>query len=150
MPRDAPGDEITRLVDAVIGLSGTFWEQGDRLTEPLGLTAAQWLVLGALQEGPLSVAAIARRRGLRRQSVRETVARLEASGFVERQVNPDDGRAPLVSMTGQGRQAQNRLEPRRAQWASELESRYDVHQVRAAVRLLNRLRAALNEEDPAN
>lgn len=150
VPADIPGDEITRLVDAVIGLSGVLLDEGDRLTKSLGLTAAQWMVLGALQEGPMSVAEIARRRGLRRQSVRETVARLDASGFVERHVNPDDGRAPLVCMTAHGRRAQKRLEPRRAQWATELESRYAVRQVRAAVRLLNLLRAELGDADPSS
>lgn len=140
---DAPGDEITRLVDAVLGLSGALWDEGDRLMASLGLTAAQWAVLGALQDGPLSVAGIARRRGLRRQSVRETVARLETSGFVERQTDPNDRRAPLVMTTRQGRQALDRIEPRRAQWATDLESRYDVADVRRAVRLLNRLRTEL-------
>jgi DNA-binding MarR family transcriptional regulator len=138
---DVPGDELTRLVDAVIGLSGAFWAEGDRLTAPLGLTGAQWTVLGALQDGPLSVAAIARRRGLRRQSVRETVARLEQSGFVERRADPEDARAPLVTMTRQGRQALRRIEPSRARWAADVESRHDPAEVRRAVELLNRLRA---------
>lgn len=145
---DAPGDDLTRLVDAVIGLAGDLWDQGDRLTAELGLTAARWTVLGALQEGPLSVAAIARRRGLRRQSVRETVTRLETSGFVERRHNPDDRRAPLVAMTMRGRRALDRIEPRRAQWATDLESRHDPADLRSAEELLNELRSELAGDRP--
>lgn len=53
---------------------------GDEIAVPEQLTAARWLVLGALQDGPLSPAEIARRRGLQRQSVRESVLRPEKSG----------------------------------------------------------------------
>jgi DNA-binding MarR family transcriptional regulator len=150
---DVPGDELTRLVDAVIGLAGAFVEEGDRLAASSGLTAARWLVLGAVQDAPATVAEIARRRGLRRQSVRETVTRLEASGFVVRRTNPDDARAPLVALTRQGRRALRRIEPRRSSWATEVEARHDLADLRRAVVTLNRLRveltaAAAKVQDP--
>jgi hypothetical protein len=56
----AEPEPVTQLVDHVFALSGLLAQEGDRLTAPYALTAARWLVLGALQDGPSSAAEIAR------------------------------------------------------------------------------------------
>ena len=88
------GKELTALVDEVFRLSDALTAAGDRLVAGEHLTAARGLTLGAVAHGPLSVAGIARRRGMRRQSAAESVAALERAGLVTRQPDPDDARAP--------------------------------------------------------
>jgi len=139
-----PGDTITRLVDAVVAVSGAFLAEGDALVAEFELTAARWLVLGAVQDRPRTAAEIARLRGLRRQSVRETVARLERDGLLASQPNDADRRASLLVPTAKGRRALARIEPKRARWASELENILDADDLDAAVGLLTRLRAQLD------
>ncbi|WAC55763.1 MarR family winged helix-turn-helix transcriptional regulator [Gordonia sp. SL306] len=67
------------------------------------LPAGHGEVLGALdRDGPQSVAALARKRGVRHQSMRITVRDLEAAGLVSRAADPDDARSALVSVTARG------------------------------------------------
>jgi DNA-binding MarR family transcriptional regulator len=138
-----PGDGVTRLVDTVIALSGAFLAAGDGLVAEFGLTASRWLTLGAVQDGGLSIAQIARRRGLRRQSVRESVERLERDGLVERAADPRDARAPVVSLTATGRAALEAIEPKRAAWAAGLEASIDSRALAAALETLAGVRARL-------
>ncbi|WP_278256616.1 MarR family transcriptional regulator [Nocardioides convexus] len=122
-----PDDLLTEVVDHVFALAGRFTEAGDEITAPEGLSAARWLVLGALQDGPLSPAEIARRRGLTRQSIRESVARLERSGHLARTAGADQ-RTFLVALTARGREALARIEPRRRTWAEERAAAVDVEE----------------------
>jgi len=141
MPPDAqPGDAVTRLVDAVVAVAGGITAQGDALVADLGLTAARWLLLGALQDGPATIAAVARRRGLRRQSAREGMERLERAGLVARSPNPADARAPLFALTDHGRSRLAAIEPRRAAWAHDLEASLDPAALATALSLLADLR----------
>ena len=141
VPSESPEALLTRLVDHVFALSGRFLTTGDELTRSEGLSAARWLILGALRGGPSSPAEIARRRGLTRQSVRESVARLERSGHISR-TEGDDRRTFLVELTPRGRAALDRIEPRRRAWAEQTAASVDVAQLEDAVALLARLRAA--------
>jgi len=142
---DPPEVLLTRLVDHVFALSERFLAVGDEITRPEELSAARWLVLGALQDGPSSPAEIARRRGLTRQSIRESVARLERSGHLVR-TDGDDKRTFLVELTARGRAALARIEPRRRSWAEQTASSVDAAELQAAVALLARLRAATADE----
>lgn len=137
-------EPITQLVDHVFALGGLLTSAGDAITAPTGLSASRWLVLGALAAGPLSPAEIARRRGLQRQSVRESVQRLEASGHLSRMPGADR-RTFLVELTPAGRRALARIEPRRAAWAQATASLLDPAELDAAVATLGRLRALLAE-----
>lgn len=134
---------ITELVDEVIRLAGSFLAEGDSLTAPFGLTAARWLVLGALQDRSVSVAGIARRRGLSRQSVRETAARLERDGLVARVPDPSDARAPRLELTQRGRTALEAIEPARAAWAERVATAITPQQLGASLEALRSIRSAL-------
>lgn len=140
--RDHASDElITQVVDHIIALSGQFVDAGDAITAPEGLSAAQWLVLGALQEGAMTPAQIARKRGLRRQSIRETVARLERNGLVAR-TEGTDRRTFLVELTGKGSKTLTRIEPRRRKWAMETAQRVDFAELERMAAMLAQLREA--------
>ncbi len=131
---------LTELVDEVFRLNAVLLAEGDGLAATIGTTAAGWRVLGLLADGAAPVADIARRRGLRRQSVRETVERLERDGLVAREPNPADRRAPLVALTARGRAALRDIEPARAAWAARRAEGVDGADLAAALRLLRTLR----------
>jgi DNA-binding MarR family transcriptional regulator len=145
--RTSADELITQLVDHVFALSGQFLEAGDTITAPEGLSAARWLVLGALQDGPKTPAEIARRRGLARQSTVESVARLERSAHVARRAG-SDRRTFLVELTDKGRRALSGIEPRRRAWATETAGQVETEQLEHAVAVLARLRAAPRPVDP--
>ena len=137
-----PAEPITELVDHVFALAGLLSRDGDAIAGPSGLTAARWLVLGALQDGPLSPADIARRRGLQRQSVRESMLRLERSGHLER-IGGADRRTFLLQLTPTGRAALEDIEPRRAAWARETAALLPSADLEAAATVLASLRRQL-------
>ncbi|MEV4598793.1 MarR family winged helix-turn-helix transcriptional regulator [Amycolatopsis sp. NPDC049253] len=143
--RTARAEQLTQLVNDVVLTNGTLLTTGDALTSPVGLTAAQWLVLGFLEDGPATAADLARRRGLRRQSVQETVNRLLRNGMLTRAPNPADARAPLLELTPTAQSALHDLGVRQAQWADEVASALSPEDVEVTLRTLAALRARLAE-----
>ncbi|CAM3869464.1 MarR family winged helix-turn-helix transcriptional regulator [Tsukamurella ocularis] len=131
---------LTELVDEVFRLNAALLAEGDELAAGIGTTAAGWRVLGLLADGAATVAEVARRRGLRRQSVRETVERLARDGLVVREPNPEDRRAPLVTLTDRGRAALRDVAPARAEWAARRSEHLDGADLTVALRVLRRLR----------
>lgn len=134
---------LTELVDEVVRLSGAFLAEGDAITAPFGLTAARWLVLGALADESVSVSELARRRGLTRQSVRESAARLERDGLVIRMVDPDDARAPRLALTPLAREALEHIEPARAAWAERVSASVGADELSRALATLRAVAAQL-------
>ena len=143
---------MTLVVDAVFRLNGAFLATGDRLAEPSGITAAQWQVLGYLRRQELAqqqttAAEVARSRGLRRQSVQETVNRLVGKGFLRRSSNPDDRRAPLLELTGQAREALASVDARRERWVQAMQQRVPSASLAALLAGLAEVLAALDEAE---
>lgn len=142
----SPGRRLTELVDETFRLADSFTRVGDALVAEDGLTASRWLTLGAVAHGPLSVAGIARRRGMRRQSANESVAQLERAGLVERVPDPADARAPQVHLTAEGRQVLDRIRPRRLAWAERTAAVATEEELAGAVDVLRRVRATLADQ----
>lgn len=140
---EIPREELLDVIDAVFAVNGGLVRAGDAMGQQFGITAAQWQVLGLLEHGPDTVSGVARRRGLRRQSVRDTVQRLERSGLVERRPNPDDRRAPLLVMTPAGAQALARASGATPEWLADLARDLRRDEVLAALAVLRTLRARL-------
>ena len=59
------GAALTELVLTVFRVNGLLLDAGDRMTKDLGLTSARWQVMGALEQGPLTAAQIAREEAQR-------------------------------------------------------------------------------------
>ena len=116
--RTQAGSVLTDLVLAVFRLNGSFLEAADGIAAPAGLTAARWQVLGAILQGPKSVAEIARDMGLTRQSVQRLADILAGEGLAAYTQNPAHKRAKLLSMTQAGRAAIERLAERQHAWAN--------------------------------
>ncbi|MFW5469089.1 MarR family winged helix-turn-helix transcriptional regulator [Knoellia sp. CPCC 206435] len=76
------------------------------LLEPLGLTHPQYLVMLALwEQAPLRVNELGRRLSLEPATLSPLLKRLEASGMITRERNPDDDRALAVRLTERGARA---------------------------------------------
>jgi DNA-binding MarR family transcriptional regulator len=121
MARTIPAaDALTRLTLLVFRVNGLLLEAGDRLAAPAGQTSARWQVLGVVDHGPITVAAVARTMGITRQSVQRTADLLAESGFVAYSENPDDRRAQLIAITAKGIKALRKIEAAQEEWAREL------------------------------
>ncbi len=138
--RSPRAETFTRVIDAVFACNGGFLAAGDALTSPVGLTAAQWQVLGFLEDGAATAAEVARRRGLRRQSVQETVNRLLRNGILERSPNPGDARAPLLVLTRRAKAAMAELGAAQVEWAEGLAAEVPEEDLEVTLRTLRRLR----------
>jgi DNA-binding MarR family transcriptional regulator len=148
-PRHSPaGAAFTALLLEVFRLNGRLLAAGDRLTADLGLTAARWQVLGAIEAGPLSVAQIARAMGLARQSVQRLADALAAEGVVAYRDNPEHRRAKLVALTADGRRRLDRLNRRQVAWANHVGRGIPAGALKDAHAVLRRLGAALDAADP--
>ncbi|CAM4138860.1 MarR family winged helix-turn-helix transcriptional regulator [Corallococcus exiguus] len=119
-PLTPKAETFSALVLEVFQLNGLLLQAGDRLSAPAGLTSARWQVLGVIDHGPATVAAVARTMGLARQSVQQTADALASDGFVEFVDNPNHQRAKCVALTAAGRRALRKVEQAHATWADRL------------------------------
>lgn len=140
--RTTEAEALTDLILEVFRLNGRLLAAGDRITRAYGQTSARWQVLGAIADEARSVADIARRMGLTRQSVQRTADLLEADGLVAYEENPAHRRAKLVRLTPAGRRLLGRIDRVQAEWANGLVARsgLDEREIRRALRVANRFR----------
>jgi DNA-binding MarR family transcriptional regulator len=127
----------------VFRLNGRFLEVADALAKGSGLTAARWQVLGAILAEPLTVASIARQRGLARQSVQRLADVLVDDGMCEYIPNPAHARAKLLSPTKRGRKAIDKIRPGQALWANQLAASVGKDKLNAAVSTVDALLTSL-------
>ena len=139
--RTAEGDAATAVVLEIFRVNGLVLADGNRLAVAEGLTAARWQVLGAvaLAGRPLTVPQIARRMGLTRQAVQESVNRLLAEALVEAHDNLDHRRSPLIGLTELGSQKYTAIDQRQARWINELAAGLQITDLAAAARVLRDL-----------
>jgi len=132
------GTAATQVILAIFRANGAFQAIADELTSDLPLTTAQWQVMGPIVSGgrPLTVAQIARRMGLTRQSVHASVRRLVDQGLVEFAPNADHRRSPLVQLTDAGSAAYAVLDRRQIEWANRLGARIPESDLETAERVL--------------
>ena len=102
--------------------------------------------LGELDRaGPMSVAMLARQRGVRHQSMRVIVAQLEADRLVRRVPDPADGRGQIVCITEAGQVALARSRAARTNWITASlrrdASMRERKALRIAISVLQRLAA---------
>ena len=136
---------LTDLILEVFRLNGQLLAQGDHLTAQLGLTSARWQVLGALalESRALTVAQIARKMGLKRQSVQRLVDILVTQGVLLLRENPEHKRAKLVELTSTGRELYQQLEQIQIQWVNDLAQGIELEALNYSIALLRQLRQRL-------
>jgi len=132
---------------AVFRLNGQMLEVAEALARPVGLTAAWWQVLGAVLDEALSVAGIARRMGITRQSVQRIADLLVERGLAEYVANPAHRTAKLLRPTDAGREAVRKIGPVHAAFAHRLASHLGHAALEGVVAALESLSAALEGLD---
>lgn len=150
MPPRRPGNaeaSLTPLILSVFRLSGTLVAAGDRMVEDLGLTSAKWQLLGAIAEAPvpLTLAALARRRGISRQGIRITARSLVATGHLRSVDNPDHRSAQLAELTTEGERAFQAAQARQAPWVQHLGAGFTDARIQEAIDLLETVRERLQQ-----
>ncbi|KQR26524.1 MULTISPECIES: MarR family winged helix-turn-helix transcriptional regulator [Curtobacterium] len=84
------------------------------------LPATHATTLGFLQrEGPMTIAELARRRGVKHQGQSRTVGELAGLGFVDRAASDTDRRATVIRITDAGRAALQHDTDARTDWLAE-------------------------------
>jgi DNA-binding MarR family transcriptional regulator len=141
-PRSPAAQRFAWLVADVYELAGELERCGDALAKAAGQSGARWKVLSAASVDGQTVAQLARRLGLARQSVQRVADALEDDGLVLFEPNPDHQRSPRIALTAAGEQALARLSAAAAQWEDPLAThlrRDEVEQARTFIKALVQL-----------
>lgn len=137
--RTAAGDAFSELVVLIFRLDGLLLSAGDALAEPAGQTSARWRVLAAVEDKPLTVAQIARRWGLARQSVQRVADVLVDEGFAVYEENPRHRRAKLLVLAPEGLSALRTIQSAQRAWANALGAEIGEADLRQASAVLSRV-----------
>ncbi len=97
--------EMAHLVADVFELAAVLRREGEAIAKLAGQTQARWQLMWIAATGRFSVAMIARRLGLTRQSVQRVADEIVAEHLASFEPNPDHQRSPLVILTREGQQA---------------------------------------------
>ena len=138
MSRTTAGAAFTSFVVEAAGLGHFVTAAGEALARHGGQSLARWVVLDAVAEKPLTVAQIARVRGMARQPVQRIADVLVADGLATYKDNPRHRRARLLELTPRGRHALALISVRQADWAN-------LHGARIGTERLHRARELLAE-----
>jgi len=143
---------MTDLVFEAFRLNGCALAAGNRLARRFGQSSARWQVLELISEERLTVAQIARRIGLTRQSVQRTAGVLARTGLLDFIDNPDHRRAPLCRLSPKGRRVLQRLTEAQIEWSNGIGrnigeiGQIRPAQVRTAIRVMEIMRTRLERE----
>ena len=142
------GSAMTEFFLEAFRLRGALIDAGDRISRPLGLTAARWQVLSSVARAPQPspVAHIARELGLARQSVQRLTDHLVTEGLLDYRDNPHHRRAPLVMITSRGKKVFDQLTLRQVHWVNALSSHVNIEAIEATVGLMRSLVRRLKSE----
>ena len=147
-PRTAAGDAFSELVVRLFRLNGLLAAEGETLARPTGQTTARWQVLAMVEDGPLTVAQIARTLGLARQSVQRVADALEQVGLVTYEDNPRHRRARLVTLTDEGRVTLSTIQTAQRPWADTLGRSVGERELRKAIIVLDRVLEVMTARRP--
>ena len=132
----------------VASLGGAFTAKGEELARLGGQTLARWVVLDAAEDQPVTVAQIARARGLARQSVQRIADLLERDGLAVYEDNPGHRRAKLLRPTKSGRRALRKISVAQKAWADALGAEIGEEDLRQAGIVLDRVRQVVSRGQP--
>ncbi len=88
--------------------------------------AASTLLFRIEELGPARLSDVAVAAGVEISTASRPVARLVEQGYVERRVDPDDGRAALLTCTTEGRAVVERLRVARREWLRDVLADFDA------------------------
>ena len=92
-----PGDCVGELLDQAMDLTARFLSDRAELSASAGFAMNR-----VCREGPIRLTVLAAKEGVSQPSMTQLIQRLERLGLVTRLADPEDGRAALIGITGQG------------------------------------------------
>ena len=146
--RTPAGDALSELVVQVFRLDGLLTATGDSLAQPAGQTSARWRVLATVDDGPATVAQVARAWGLARQSVQRVADVLVDERFCRYDENPGHRRAQFLRITPRGRHALRTIQAAQRTWADAMGAEIGETDLRHANTVLARTIRALTGQQP--
>jgi DNA-binding MarR family transcriptional regulator len=146
--RTSAGDALSELVVQVFRLDGLLTATGDSLAQPAGQTSARWRVLATVDDGPATVAQVARAWGLARQSVQRVADMLVEERFCRYDENPGHRRAQFLRITSRGRRALRTIQAAQRTWADAMGAEIGEADLRRANAVLARAIRALDSRQP--
>ncbi|AOS61165.1 transcriptional regulator [Actinoalloteichus hymeniacidonis] len=142
---EAVGQAIAR----VVRMSNCATAHAGRLGVPSGWEKATYLVLFHLEAGARRSGSVAEALHLDPSTISRQVATLVKSGLVERTIDPEDGRASLLSITEQGRSILAAHRATRRELIDRMITDWPSRDRQDLARLLTRLADALETKLPA-
>jgi DNA-binding MarR family transcriptional regulator len=146
--RSPAAQRFAWLVADVYELAGELERCGEILAKSVGQSGARWKVLSAGSVGGQTVAQIARRLGLARQSVQRVADALEDEGLLRYEANPEHQRSPRVALTAAGEDALGRLSAAAARWEDPLAARLGRAQLEQTRDFIKTLVQLLRQHPP--
>jgi DNA-binding MarR family transcriptional regulator len=142
-PRTPAGEAYTEFVVEVAGFGAFITAAGEALARVGGQTLARWVILDAIEDGPATVAQIARARGIARQAVQRVADLLVADGLAAYEANPRHRRAKLLRPTRRGREVLRVISEAQRPWADALGAEIGEARLRRARALLAEIQRAV-------
>jgi DNA-binding MarR family transcriptional regulator len=142
----AAGAVLTELIIPVIRLEAHFSRAGEAIAATGGQTLARWLTLEMVAERPATVAQVARRLDLTRQSVQRIADLLEKDGLTRYVDNPAHQTSKLVRITARGRRTLRVIQSAQRAWANSLGARIGEANLRQASRVVEELTQLLRDD----
>ncbi len=139
---------LTGLIIPIIQLESHFSRAGEAIAARGGQTLARWLTLEIAGEQPATVAQVARRLGLTRQSVQRIADLLEKDGLTEYVDNPAHQTSKLVRLTASGRQTLRVIQGAQRAWANRVGAAVGEADLRQAARVVEHLTELLASAQP--
>ena len=139
---------LTELIIPVIQLEAHFSRAGESIAATAGQTLARWLALEMVADRPATVAQIAKRLALKRQSVQRIADLLAEDGLTEYVENPAHRTSKLVRLTPRGGRALRAIQASQRQWSNRVGARIGEANLRHAAGVVEKLTRALQEVPP--
>ena len=133
---------IRRVLDESRELVEQMAQFREQMARRAGVTHASWRVLAAAGPGR-TVPQLARRLGVKRQSVQRLADQLVESGRARYVTNPDHRRSPFLTITDSGESTLESLRRELADGESDLGAELEHEELETAIYVLRSLRALI-------
>ena len=121
---------------------------GERMFAAVGQTPGKVSLMRSLKdEGPQSVAQLARSRPVARQGVQRMADELATAGLIEFLPNPSHRRAKLATLTNRGQQLMEKAMARELRWAARLAHNFSEREIETTRDVIRRLKQVLGEQN---
>jgi DNA-binding MarR family transcriptional regulator len=139
---DVPESLVHRVLEEATALVRFYELRRDDVARSERQSRARWEVLQAVGPGR-TVAQIARRMGMARQSVQRVADLLAEARLVRFEPNPDHRRSPLLRATEEGNRIRERLGRQLRGLEETAENLVDAEDFETALAVLRAIRSAL-------